>query len=136
MLVRCEEEIEFLEELLRKPNNRGEVTTTKVPDSRRVSLIILKAGKDLQTNILFTGTKDSIDECDVVIRDFEHRTYESQVQKQQENKDVRVVVRIQQFQSNQQQHSEEENKNFEILIQREVQSHMLDKAIEEVIRLC
>ena len=103
MISRCEEEIELLEEFLREPNNRGEVTTTKVCDSRRVSLIILKVDRDLQTNNLFTGTKDNIDECDVVIKECEQRLYESQVQKQQESNDVRVVVRIQQFQSNQQQ---------------------------------
>ena len=56
-----------------------EVTTTEVPDSRRVSLTILKVGRDLQTNNLFTGTNDNIDECDVVIRDFEQGLYESEV---------------------------------------------------------
>ena len=93
----------MLEEFLREPNSREEVTTTKVPNSRRVSLTILEASKDLQTNSLFAGTEDNIDECDVVIKDFEQRMYESEVHKQQEGKDVRVVVRIEQFQSNQQQ---------------------------------
>ena len=100
MLARCEEEVELLEELLREPDIREEVTTTEVPDSRRVTLTILKTGRDLQTNSLFIGTKDSIDECDVVMRDFEQSLYEIKVQNKQENKDVRVVVRIQQFQSN------------------------------------
>lgn len=135
MLARCEEDIELMKEFLREPNNGGEVTTSKVLDSKRVSLIILKANIYLQTSSLFIGTKESIDECDVVIREFEQRLYESEVQKQQESKDVRVVARIQKFQSNQQHQSEEENKNFEILIHREVRSEMLDKAIEEVIRL-
>lgn len=72
---------------------------------------------------------------DVVIKDFGHRLYESEVQKQQEGKDVRVVVMIQQFQSKQQQQWKEEDKNSEILIQGEVQSRMMEKAIEEVNRL-
>ena len=70
----------------------------------------------MQTNNLFTGTKDRIDECHVMIREFEQRLHESEVKKQQVDKDVRVVVRIQQFQSNQQQHLEEENRNSQILI--------------------
>ena len=78
------------------------MTTSEVLDSRRVSLKFLKEDRDLQTNGLFTGTKDSIDECDVVLKYFEQRFYESEVKNQQEDKDVRVVVRIQQFQSNQQ----------------------------------
>ena len=71
MLARCEEEIELLEELLWEPDNSEEVTTAEVPDSIRVSLTILKADRDLRTNSLFIGTKNSMDECDVVIRDFE-----------------------------------------------------------------
>ena len=132
MIARCEEEIRLLEEFLRELDSREEVTTTKVPDSKRVSLTVLEAGRDLQTNSLFADIEDNIDECDVVIRAFEQRLYKSEVQKPQEPKDVRVVVRIQQFQSNQQQQSEQEDKNYEILIQGEVQSQMLDKAIEEV----
>ena len=38
-----------------------------------------------------------------MIRYFEQRLYESEVHKQQEGMDERAVVRIQQFQSNQQQ---------------------------------
>lgn len=57
--------------MLREPDNREEVTTVEVRDSRMVSLTILKACKDLQTNSFFIGTEDSIDECDVVIRYFE-----------------------------------------------------------------
>ena len=47
MLPRCEEEIELLEELLREPKSREEVTTSEVPDSRRVSLTVLEEGIDL-----------------------------------------------------------------------------------------
>lgn len=52
----CEEEIELLEELLREPDSREEVTTTEVPNSRRVSLIALEVGIDLWTNYLCAGT--------------------------------------------------------------------------------
>ena len=55
-----------------------------------------------------------------MIRDFEQTFYESEFHKEQEGMDVRVVVRIQQFQSNQQQQLEEEDKNSMILIQKEV----------------
>ena len=111
------------------------MTTAELPDSIRVFLIVLESDRDLRTNSLFADTEDKINECDVVIKDFEQRLYGSEVQKQQEGKDVRLVVRNQQFQSNQQHQSEEENKNSEVLIQGEVQSQMLEKAIEEVNRL-
>lgn len=69
----------MLEELLREPNSREEVTTVEVRDSRRVSLTVLEASRDLQSNSLFIGTKDNIDECDVVIRYVEQRLYGSEV---------------------------------------------------------
>ena len=47
MLARCEEDIKLLEELLREPDSREEVTTTEVPNSRRVSLTVLEVGKYL-----------------------------------------------------------------------------------------
>ena len=56
MLARCEEEIELLEELLREPDNREEVTTIEVHDSRKVSLTVLEAEKYLRTNSLFVDT--------------------------------------------------------------------------------
>ena len=56
MIARCEEEIRLLEEFLRELDSREEVTTTKVPDSKRVSLTVLEAGRDLQINSLFADT--------------------------------------------------------------------------------
>ena len=69
MIARCEEEIRLLEEFLREPDSREEVTTTKVPDSKRVSLTVLEAGRDLQINSLFADTEYTINECDVMIRE-------------------------------------------------------------------
>jgi len=54
-----------------------------------------------QTNILFAGTRHRMNECDVAIEEIEQKLFgnEMEVQKQQEGKDVRVVVRNQQLQS-------------------------------------
>ena len=69
MIARCEEEIRLLEEFLRELDSREEVTTTKVPNSKRVSLTVLEAGRDLQINSLFADTEYTINECDVMIRE-------------------------------------------------------------------
>lgn len=76
---------------------------TTVLDSRRESLKVMETEEffNLQINSLFAGTMDRMNEYDVVIEDIEPRFSgdEIKVQKQQEGKDVRVVVRIQQLQS-------------------------------------
>lgn len=102
MLAKCEEEIELLEKLLGECGNRKEIFT-EVPDSRRESLIVMETEEyfNLQTKSLFAGTVNSINEYDDVVKDIEQKLFgdEIKVQKQQEGKDVRVVVRIQQLQS-------------------------------------
>lgn len=76
---------------------------TTLLDSRKELLKVMETEEcfNLQTNSLFAGTVNRINEYDVVIKNIEHRLFgdEIKVYKQQEGKHVRVVVRIQQLQS-------------------------------------
>ena len=70
MLPKCEEEIELLKILLGECGNRKEMVTG-VPDSRRQSIIVMETKEcfNLQTNSLFAGTMNRMNEYEAVIKD-------------------------------------------------------------------
>ena len=95
-LVKCKEEIELLENFLGECGNRKEMVT-KVFDNRREFLKVMETEEcfNLQTNSLFAGTMNRMNERDAVIEEIEQRLFgdEMEVHKQQEGKDIKVAVR-------------------------------------------
>ena len=133
MLVRCQREIELLENLLRDPECGSGVVASdegclSIPDSEEASQIFVDTKEDFsfQTNGVFVGIGESVDEYDHAIKAIECKLFlkgEVEVQGQQTNieegyvlKDLKNVG----IEKERSQHIESEYEDVERQVQNEI----------------
>lgn len=103
MIIKCDEEINLLEGLLRELEYAEEITTSdgkcsQVLSEEKVSIASMKINNcfNFQINQMFAGIEQSVDEHEVVIRLIEHKLFlESgvKIQRQQEDVEQRFVLK-------------------------------------------